>query len=319
MTSETKEQCSESSENPLIAVAQLKTTNNVEENLANVTKIVSQAAKRGCVMVFLPEAFAFLGDSTKKQYNSNEEKPKYLKSIDVARDDSILEKYVNLGKRYNIWLSLGGYPMLSKSDKDSKEKIFNCHLIVSNKGEIISKYNKIHLFDVDLPNNISIKESDWSLSGNEMVVCKNIPNNSGINLGLSVCYDLRFPGLYTRLRQFGANVLSIPAAFTFGTGAAGHWEVLLKARAIENQCYVIASAQNGKHNPKRITWGHACVIDPWGTIIAQTSTKQENCFVMCEIDIKMIDRIRMNMPISKHEKPNIYQMKPTIVDYKPKL
>ena len=241
-------------------------------------------------MIFLPEAFAFLGDDKLKS--------KDIADADITGRGPVLWRYAALAKKHNVWISLGGMPVLAEAETD---KVYNCHLIIDIRGIIVTHYNKMHLFDVDIPNKISIRESAWTKPGDSLVTCAS-PVGC---LGLSVCYDLRFPGLFSALRRQGAEVLVVPSAFSSETGPA-HWHALLRARAIENQCYVVAAAQVGVHNAKRRTFGHSLVIDPWGTVIASTSPKASPSFVVAEIDLDMVRRVRQAMPIGKQERPHLY-------------
>ena len=273
-----------------IAVVQMTSTTDVDYNFKTISNLMEKICKYPVEMVFLPEAFAFIGDGK-------------IKSKDIA-DTSIdpigplLKKYVSLAVKYDKWLSLGGFPILNKK----KDKVSNTHIIVNNKGDIIESYDKIHLFDVDIPNGMTIKESNWTIPGDKIKIC-----SSPIGcLGLTVCYDLRFPGLYSSLRRMGANILLVPSAFSVETGYA-HWDVLLRTRAIENQCYVVAAAQIGKHNDKRKTYGYSVIIDPWGTIISKASPKSSPSFIIAEIDLDIVRKVRQSMPISLHEKPNLYK------------
>ena len=239
----------------------------------------------------MPEAFAFIGDANTKS--------KDIADKSLNPTGPILSKYTALAKKHNMWMSLGGMPILN--EQNGSQKVYNCHIIVNNKGQVVEHYNKIHLFDVDIPNGITIKESSWTTPGDRLVTC-----DSPIGcLGLTVCYDVRFPNLYSSLRRKGANILLVPSAFSVETGYA-HWDVLLRARAIENQCYVIAAAQIGQHNPKRKTYGYSVVIDPWGTIIAKASPKASPSFIIAEIDLGIVEKVRQSMPIAKHEKPELY-------------
>ena len=273
-----------------IAVVQMTSTTDIDENFKLISNLMDKIIKYPVEMIFFPECFAFIGDGK-------------IKSKDIA-DKSInpigplLKKYLSLALKYNKWISFGGFPIFN----EKQNKVSNTHIIVNNKGEIVEYYDKIHLFDVDIPNGMRIKESSWTIPGDKIKICE-----SPIGcLGLSICYDLRFPALYSILRRKGANILLVPSAFSVETGYA-HWDILLRARAIENQSYVIASAQIGKHNEKRKTYGYSMIIDPWGTIIAQSTPKSSPNFIITEIDLDIVDKVRQSMPIQLHEKPNLYK------------
>ncbi|KAL4189456.1 hypothetical protein AMTRI_Chr08g207220 [Amborella trichopoda] len=199
-------------------------------------------------------------------------------SLEIAEmlDGPIMQQYRSLARDHHIWLSLGGFQEKGPDDKH----LCNTHVLLDEAGNIISTYRKIHL-----------------------------PFG---HLGLTVCYDLRFPELYQELRfqhlaqAISSEVLLVPSAFTRVTGEA-HWEILLRARAIETQCYVIAPTQAGWHDTKRESFGDALVIDPWGTVIARLPDRLSTGIAIAEIDLSMLDSVRMKMPISEHRKPNIYR------------
>lgn len=238
---------------------------------------------------------------------------------------TVLSALETIAKESGLWISAGGLHEIAVDTNDEK-KVYNTHLILNPEGHIVSKYNKIHLFDVSsIPSSSDIKKGDKKSSngerkinlsesrttkpGNKLVVCSGTPIG---NLGLSICYDLRFPEVYIGLTQHPetpAQILLVPSAFTVPTGKA-HWHTLLQARAIENQCYVIAPAQYGRHNEKRESYGHSLVIDPWGKILidaggydSQKSTEViKNSIIVCEIDLKLLEVISQRMPIQEHRK-----------------
>jgi predicted amidohydrolase len=295
--------------NPLLAVGQMNSGNDVEANFKVAQTFVEKAASRKAAMLCLPECFAYLGAASVPTGNT----------VPMAEPltGPLMSKYCGLARKHNIWLSLGGFQ--EKSDKPDKQ--YNTHVIVNNQGNIVSSYRKIHLFDVDIPNGNSHRESSYTTPGNQIVTCDSPVGK----LGLTVCYDMRFPELYASLAKAGAQILMVPAAFTLRTGLA-HWHILLRARAIENQCFVVAAAQAGVHNPNvtvpvdkevkedkeakkpgplRESYGHACVIDPWGTVIAEASDGVGLTFA--EIDLEKITQIRTAMPVSQHHRPDIFK------------
>jgi len=271
----------------LVAVAQMTSSIKLEKNFSAVSDIVQRAAGAGCTFIAFPEAFAFMGD-------------KDVKSVDICEplSGNLLGQYLNLAKQHSVWLSLGGFP--EKSAVESK--VYNTHVIVDSEGNIVDYYRKLHLFDVDIPNGPRLLESSYTVAGDRLVT---VDSPIGV-LGLTTCYDMRFPGLFSTLRRKGAEIFLVPSAFTVKTGFA-HWETLLRARAIENQCFVLAGAQIGKHNEKRESYGYSVIIDPWGAILAQTSPKATTpTFAIAELDLECLDSIRQSMPISKHERPELY-------------
>ncbi|KAL5102937.1 Nitrilase and fragile histidine triad fusion protein NitFhit [Taenia crassiceps] len=250
----------------VFAVVQLGSTNEKGKNLDKVVYLVTEAAEKGAKMVFLPESADFIGTSREE-------------TLSLAEDlnGTFFTTISKLAKQFNIWVSIGS--MHRKPDSQSKDqRLLNTHIVLNGKGEIVGIYDKTHLFSIDLncssssnengPRRMSFQESRYMQPGlNAPVVVYGTPVG---NLGLAICYDLRFPELASALRyRGGANVLAYPSAFTSTTGSAGHWHTLLRARAIENQCYVIAAAQSAVHSPKLTTFGHSMVVDPSGQIIAE--------------------------------------------------
>lgn len=236
-------------------------------------------------MLCFPESFSFIGA------NDGD-------SVKIAEplDGPIMQQYQSLARESKIWLSLGGF-----QEKGSQEAhICNTHVVIDDAGNIRSTYRKIHLFDVDVPGGRSYKESSFTEPGKDIVALDSSPVG---RLGLTVCYDLRFPELYQQLRfQHEAQVLLVPAAFTKITGQA-HWEILLRARAIETQCYVIAAAQAGKHNDKRESYGDTLIIDPWGTVVGRLPDRVSTGIAVADIDLSLVDSVRTKMPIAKHRMP----------------
>ncbi|KAJ9520362.1 hypothetical protein QJQ45_030306 [Haematococcus lacustris] len=178
-------------------------------------------------------------------------------------------------------------------------RIFNTHCLVNPEGCLLAAYRKIHLFDVDVPNGPVLMESRTTAPGDKLVVC---PGPGGLQLGLTTCYDLRFPELYQRLTwELGAQLIAVPSAFTRITGAA-HWEVLLRARAIECQAYVVAAAQAGRHNEKRESWGHAMIVDPWGEVIGRLDDPLATGIATAEVHLARLAAVREKMPIQAHRR-----------------
>ncbi|XP_014218972.1 deaminated glutathione amidase [Copidosoma floridanum] len=272
--------------NPLIAVCQMTSTSDKEENFQAVSNLVAEAKRRNACIAFLPEACDYLADNK-------------ADAVAMAEplDGETVKRYRELAQREDMWLSLGG---VHEAVAD-KNKTQNSHIIINNKGELVATYRKIHLFDMENKDTgIRLMESDYVVKGDEIVAPVSSPAGK---IGLSICYDMRFPELSFCLRNMGAQILTFPSAFTYQTGAA-HWEVLLRARAIETQCYVIAAAQVGTHNKKRVSWGHAMVVDPWGTVIAQCMDKQG--VAVAEIDLEIVNKVRRIMPNEQHRRTDLY-------------
>ena len=265
-----------------IGIIQLCSRGNVTQNLRTVESLVAEATEQGAEVIFLPEAFAYIGSDAGQ--------------IPIAETfDSpgpILSTCVNLARSHGVHLIAGGFP-----EKAAAGKIFNTCFHVTPAGEIQARYRKIHLFDVDLADGTKLQESRITEPGSQ-VVTTDLPFG---RLGLSVCYDLRFPHLYQALADAGAIALVVPAAFTAYTGDA-HWHVLLRARAIECQAYVIAPAQVGDHaHPGRHSFGHALVVNPWGGIVAECTANDEGVAVV-NIDPAEVARIRSQLPSLNHRR-----------------
>jgi predicted amidohydrolase len=251
----------------------------VDANMRTVHRLVDEAAGRGARMVLVPECFAYLGPESGK--------------IDIAESldggGPILERCREAAREAGVDVVYGGF--WEKSDVAGKVR--NACIYMSANGDIEAVYRKIHLFDVDLSDGTRILESETVEAGAEPVVA-HAPFGT---LGLSVCYDLRFPELYRRLVDAGAIALAVPAAFTLTTGK-DHWHVLLRARAIEQQCYVLAAAQTGHHYGKRWSYGHALIADPWGTVLAECGEGEG--VAVAEIEPRYVERVRDAVPSLRH-------------------
>lgn len=261
-----------------VAIAQLTCSTNPESNFSQIEKIVKKAAENQAKLVCLPENFNFIGRSGE--------------SLPLAQSLSgpYISKYISLARSEKIWLSLGGF----QESSQTASKLHNTHIIISDQGEIKAAYRKIHLFDIQIGGKVFL-ESKFTESGEETIV---VDSPIG-KLGLSICYDLRFPELYRKLSLKGAEVLLVPATFLVDTGCA-HWEILLRARAIENGCYVVASTQFGSHDCGRISYGHSCVVDPWGTIVAHASENTQIFYY--DIDLEYLRECRKKIPTLDHVK-----------------
>jgi predicted amidohydrolase len=266
-----------------VAVVQLSSQDDVAQNLAAVERWIAQAAATGVDLVTLPENFAFMGEEAKKR--------ELAERLDGAFPGPILRMLVESAAKHGIWILGGGMP--EKSDDVARP--YNTSVLVDPAGTVAATYRKVHLFDVTLPDGSSYRESAAACAGSEAVTAELL----GVRVGLSICYDVRFPELYRRLVDQGARVITVPAAFTLTTGK-DHWHALLRARAIENQAYVLAPAQHGKHSRGRQTYGKSVVIDPWGEVIAQCSEGEG--FVTARLDFQYQDRVRTAVPSLLHRK-----------------
>ncbi len=264
----------------LAAAIQMTSVPDLQKNLAQAEDLIDLAVRRGAELVTLPENFAFLGDEAAKQAQAQ------------AISDASEHFLKKMAQRHQITLLGGGYPVPGQEGK-----FFNTALLVAPDGSELLRYEKLHLFDVNLPDGNTYRESNTVVSGKRLPGV--YPSKTLGNLGVSVCYDVRFPELYRHLSQMGAEVLMIPAAFTAFTGK-DHWKVLLQARAIENTCYVIAPAQTGFHNSRRQSHGHAMIVDPWGTVLQDAGT--EVGMAIAEIDPSRLAHVRQQMPSLQHRK-----------------
>ncbi|HES77055.1 MAG TPA: carbon-nitrogen hydrolase family protein [bacterium] len=231
------------------AVIQMKSGADVASNLAWANGLLTQAARRGAQLAVLPENFACMTAH-----------PEHLHA--VAEDfgyGPIQEALARMARRHGLWLVGGTLPL-----RNDDSRLSNTCLVFDERGQLQRRYDKIHLFDVSVPGGETHQESANFAPGQEVIVI----NSPLGRLGLAVCYDLRFPELFRQMLAQGVEVIALPAAFTHATGQA-HWDVLLRARAIENQCFVLAAAQGGEHFPGRQTYGHSQIIDPWGRTLGQ--------------------------------------------------
>ncbi len=264
----------------LAAAIQMTSKPDLEKNLIEAEEFIELAVRRGAELVGLPENFAFLG----------KEEDKLAKAAAIAPR---VEKFLKtMAQRFQITILGGGFPIPVEGNAN---KAYNTAILIDPSGLEVARYQKVHLFDVNVPDGNTYHESSTVMAG------KNLPpiyNSQQLgNIGVSICYDVRFPELYRHLSSQGADIIFIPAAFTAYTGK-DHWRVLLQARAIENTCYVIAPAQTGNHYERRFTNGHATIVDPWGTILADAG--EEPGIAIAEINPNRLQQIRQQMPSLQH-------------------
>jgi predicted amidohydrolase len=265
-----------------VAAIQLSSQDDVKANLARTTTLVEEAARAGAELVALPENFAFMGEE--------EDKRKMAEPPDGS--GPILGAVRDVAARAKVHVVAGGMPEKS----DDPKRPYNSSFLVGPDGAILARYRKVHLFDVEIPHGPSLRESAATMPGEIDVAVADV---RGVPLGMTVCYDVRFPELYRVLAARGARVVTVPAAFTLTTGK-DHWHVLLRARAIENQVFVIAPAQHGKHPRNRQTYGKSLVIDPWGDVLAQCGEGEG--FVVARLDFAYQDRVRAGLPCLSHRR-----------------
>lgn len=263
-----------------IALVQLNTPANQADALAQAAPLVREAAGGGARLIATPEATNLL----------QRDRTRLFASLAPMDEDICVLGLRRLADELGVWLLIGS-AMVRNADKAA-----NRSLLIDPRGAIAAAYDKVHLFDVDLPTGEHHRESASVTPGDRAVVAE----AGGVKLGLSVCYDLRFPALYRALAKAGAEALAIPAAFTRPTGEA-HWSILLRARAIENGCYVLAPAQGGAHADGRTTWGRSSVVSPWGEVIA-TLDHDRPGIVTARIDPAEVRRVRAAIPALDHER-----------------
>ncbi len=275
----------------LVAALQMTSREEVEVNLDNARQLTRDAARRGAKLIVLPENFALLasGAEERRKFDFAEPLPPVGERGPAG---PIVAAMQEVARETGAWLVLGGMPEKIPNDPGH---IYNAAVVLDGDGTVRAIYRKIHLFDVAIPGGAEFRESATVAPGSEPVI---VDTPVG-PVGLTICYDLRFPELYRALAAKGARLVVVPAAFTAHTGK-DHWHVLLRARAIENQLYVIAAAQFGQHNPKRATYGHALVVDPWGHVIADASDRP--CAVVAEVDAEFQDKVRREMPCLSHRR-----------------
>lgn len=268
----------------LAAVVQMTSTSDAEANWRQLRELVERAARLGAKLVATPENSNYLGPHAEKvRLAETLDGPTCLRCTELAR-------------RLGIHLLLGSFNERSPDP----ERCYNTSVLFGPDGEQLAVYRKIHLFDIDLSDEVRFQESATVMAGTETVVADSRLGRLG-RLGLSICYDLRFAELYARLAAAGAEILAVPSAFTARTGQ-DHWHPLLRARAIENQCWLIAPAQCGLHDDQglRASYGHAMIIDPWGHIVAMASDGPGIAFA--EIDLELVTRVRRAMPVAEHRR-----------------
>ncbi|QIL71187.1 carbon-nitrogen hydrolase family protein [Diaphorobacter sp. HDW4B] len=266
-----------------IAAIQMVSGTVLEANLATARKLLEEAAARGAELACLPEYFCVMGHKDTDKLKLREEPGK----------GRIQQFLADAARELNLWIVGGTLPLRAPSD----DHVYNTTLVYSPLGECVARYDKIHLFRFDSGNE-HYDEARVISPGTEPVrFTITARDGSAWRVGLSVCYDLRFPELYRAHARAGADLLLVPSAFTFVTGSA-HWDVLLRARAVENLAYVLAPAQGGVHENGRRTWGHSMLVDPWGTVLAQRA--QGECVVIGALDHRQLREMRAQLPALDH-------------------
>ncbi len=267
----------------LAALFQSRTGIDPVANARTLADAIADARKGGADMLFTPEMSGLL----------DRDRVRASARLSGEDDDHVLAAVRDAAAKAGLWVHLGS---LALKSEDQEGRLVNRTFVIDDSGAIRARYDKIHLFDVDLPNGESWRESTSYAPGAQAIV---VETPWGM-LGLSICYDLRFPDLYRALTDAGATMLAIPAAFTVPTGQA-HWHVLMRARAIEAGCWVIAAAQSGTHEDGRATYGHSLVVDPWGEIILDMA--DANGLGFARIGSKRVSEVRARIPAIRHRRP----------------
>lgn len=266
-----------------IAAIQMASGPNVSANLSEAYRLIKDAVKEGAELVVLPENFSHMGMADEDILKVAEDENEY---------GEIQTFLTRTAKELKVWILGGTIPLKC----DVEDKVLSAAILYNEKGEAVARYNKIHLFDVDLSEaRGAYKESAVFKAGNEPIVA----DTPFGKLGIAICYDIRFPELFRRMESLGMEVLILPSAFTSITGKA-HWEVLNRSRAIENLCFVVSAAQGGYHVNGRETHGDSMIIDPWGQVIDHLP--RGSGFVIADIDLKLLQETRQNFPALEHRR-----------------
>jgi predicted amidohydrolase len=266
-----------------IAAIQMNSQADKAKNLATARRLIDAAVEDGADLVALPEMFNILG--TPADMLANRE------VVPGPTSEFLSAK----AKEHGIYVHGGSIPVAA----DEGDKAWNRTLLYDRAGELIAEYDKIHLFDIDVTGQVSDNESSRYERGTEMVTCE---TDHGV-MGLTICYDIRFPELYRALTLNGARVIFQPSAFTLYTGK-DHWEALIRARAIENQVFMVSPAQIGQHGNGKACFGSAMIVDPWGTVLARAPERE--CYIIADIDYDTQDQVRAQLPSLLHRRPDVY-------------
>ncbi len=265
-----------------VAAVQLESRDDIASNLQSCERAIDEAASRGASLVVLPENFAYFGSSHGKRACAE--------SL-LGSPGPIRSALIQCAKKAAVTVLAGGWP---ESSQDPARP-FNSATVITKEGVIAANYRKIHLFDVTLPSGASLQESVAMTAGAEIVCC----TIEGFRVGLSICYDIRFPELYRKLVDRGSEVLCVPSAFTLETGR-DHWHLLVRTRAVESQCWVIAANQCGSHPGGKTTYGHSMIVDPWGRVLAEAENGPG--VIVADLDRSALHRVRSSLPSLRHRR-----------------
>jgi predicted amidohydrolase len=262
-----------------VAAVQMNSGPEESDNLRTASELIEEAASGGAQLIVLPETFHYMGPE--------EERPRHAQPI----PGPLTEHLASLAEKLSVSLVAGS--MLERSP--DPERCYNTSVIFAPAGSLVDCYRKVHLFDVNIPGGPRARESTCYLPGQEAVVV----SVGGVAVGVAICFDLRFPEFFLCLRQGGAEVIVVPSAFTASTGA-DHWELLLRARALDSQCFLVAANQCGEHPGAGASFGHSLVVDPWGEVVARAGT--DPAVLMADIDLRRVAEVRDALPIRGEER-----------------
>jgi len=268
-----------------ISICQMISTKYKEQNIKKARIMIEEAANNGADIIVLPEIF-------NSPYQAKLF-PEYAEPFPGPTTNFLSR----MARAYQVCI-VGG----SIIEKDDKDHIYNTSYVFDDKGDLIGKHRKMHLFDIDIPGKVTFKESETLDAGNNIVVCQ----YKSVKFGLMICYDVRFPEMARAMALEGAHMIIIPAAFTFTTGSV-HWDLSMRCRAVDNQVFVIAASPARDAASSYKVWGHSMVVDPWGTVIAQAGAEEE--VLHAKIDLTTIDRVRNELPLIKHRRTDLYNLK----------
>lgn len=257
-----------------VSLIQFTAGSDFDENYLKSKKFLQDSLNSNPDFILLPECFLFLSNKRK---------------INLRMNDTSIKSFCNFSKENKVYLLLGSLPIT-----DNK-KLYNRSILIDPRGDIISIYDKIHMFDITLRNGEKYKESDFYSSGNEIKITEVL----GHSVGHSICYDLRYPKMYRTLAKRGAKIIVIPSAFTHTTGKA-HWHTLIRARAIENGVFILAPNQWGINNEKRSTYGHSMIVDPWGTVLAEADDRE--MIISSDIDLDKVQESQRAIPVLDNDR-----------------
>ena len=266
-----------------VATIQMVSGADLSSNLAAAATLINEAAAQGAELLVLPEYFPLISDNDRDKFACKEQFGK----------GAIQDFLASAASRHKLWLMGGSIPL----DSGEPDRVFNSCLLYNPDGKVVARYDKIHLFDVQVGTSgkEAYKESATIAPGSEVIVAE----TAFARIGMSICYDLRFPELYRSMLDQNITIITVPSAFTWTTGQR-HWEILLRARAVENLCYIIAANQGGQNTSRRTTWGHSMIIDPWGDVLAKVETGSG--VVCADLDLDKLHSLRKSFPALQHRK-----------------